>query len=87
MNPCQENLTVTNHGQTDEFKYWDILQDQLPGFFMEEKSLGDWSRLKDTKKKRHNWMQLMILKWIKNKQKGYNGHYWDNWGNLNMDSI
>lgn len=54
MNPCQENLTVTNHGQTDEFKYWDILQDQLPGFFMEEKSLGDWSRLKDTKKKRHN---------------------------------
>lgn len=51
MNPCQENLTVTNHGQTDEFIYWDILQDQLPGFFMEEKSLGDWSRLKETKKK------------------------------------
>ena len=34
-------------------------------------------------------MQWITLHWIldQEKKKSYKGHYWDNWGNLNMDYI
>ena len=40
---CQKNLTASSQ-ETDNSRCWDILQDQLPEFFMEKKRLVDWSK-------------------------------------------
>lgn len=40
MYSSQGNLTASNE-ETDKFRWWDILQDQLPGFSMEKKRLRD----------------------------------------------